>query len=125
MFGQGRLHLVRSQPAAAIEYYERALEAQNQYRNLHHISFWEIAIANLALWDVPAALEHWRTLAAEATVRRLSQTLQPLLLACCVLRFGCVVRRPPSLSTLAFSLSTSLRDGLSENMGVVVRSADA
>ena len=68
LFGQGRLHLCRSQPAAALSYYQRALESQNQYRNLHHISFWEMAIANLALWDVPASLERWRTLAAEASV---------------------------------------------------------
>ena len=71
MFGRGRLHLVRGQPSAAIEYYEKAMKAQNQYRNLHHISFWEMAIANLALWDVPASLEYWRILAAEATVRPL------------------------------------------------------
>ena len=69
LFGQGRLHLCQSQPAAALVYYQKALESQNQYRNLHHISFWEMAIANLALWDVPASLECWRTLAAEASVR--------------------------------------------------------
>ena len=69
LFGQGRLHLCRSQPVTALEYYQKALQAQNQYRNLHHISFWEMAIANLALWDVPASLECWRTLAAEASVR--------------------------------------------------------
>lgn len=49
-------------------YYQKALKAQNQYRNLHHISFWEMAIANLALWDIPTSLDYWRTLAAEATV---------------------------------------------------------
>lgn len=69
LFGQGRLHLCRSQPATALVYYEKALQAQNQYRNVHHISFWEMAIANLALWDVPASLDRWRTLAAEASVR--------------------------------------------------------
>ena len=68
LFGQGRLHLCRSQPAQALVYYQRALDSQNQYRNLHHISFWEMAIANLALWDVPASLVRWRTLAAEASV---------------------------------------------------------
>lgn len=70
LFGQGRLHLCRSQPAAALGFYRKAMEAQNQYRNLHHISFWEMAIANLALWEISASLECWRTLAAEATVRR-------------------------------------------------------
>ena len=70
LFGQGRLHLTRAQPATALVYYQRALESQNQYRNLHHISFWEMAIANLALWDISASLARWRTLAAEASVGR-------------------------------------------------------
>lgn len=45
------------------------MESQKQYRNLHHISFWEIAIANLALWDIPSSLKFWTDLRAEATVR--------------------------------------------------------
>jgi len=44
------------------------MESQSQYRNLHHISFWEIAISNLALWDLEASLKCWRALEAEATV---------------------------------------------------------
>ncbi|KIP02601.1 hypothetical protein PHLGIDRAFT_130658 [Phlebiopsis gigantea 11061_1 CR5-6] len=67
LFGQGRLKLCRSQPAEALAYYQRAMEVQNQYRNLHHISFWEMSVANLALWDISASLECWRKLHAEAT----------------------------------------------------------
>ncbi|RDX42324.1 hypothetical protein OH76DRAFT_1488762 [Lentinus brumalis] len=74
LFGQGRLHLCRSQPSTALVYYQKALQAQNQYRNLHHISFWEMAIANLALWDVAASLDHWRTLAAEASWSKATYT---------------------------------------------------
>jgi len=44
------------------------MAAQKQYRNLHHISWWEIAIANLALWDIEASLNYWRDLELEATV---------------------------------------------------------
>ena len=44
------------------------MESQKQYRNLHHISFWEIAIANLALWDLEESLKCWRNLEREATV---------------------------------------------------------
>ena len=44
------------------------MEVQNQYRNLHHISYWEMSVANLSLWDIPASLECWRKLYAEATV---------------------------------------------------------
>ena len=47
MFGAGRLSLIRSQPLQAINYYTKATEVQSQYRNLHHISSWEIAIARL------------------------------------------------------------------------------
>ncbi|KAI0351117.1 hypothetical protein OH77DRAFT_1430135 [Trametes cingulata] len=74
LFGQGRLHLCRSQPATAIEYYRKALQAQNQYRNLHQISFWEMAVANLALWDLSESLECWRRLAAEATWSKATYT---------------------------------------------------
>ncbi|KAI0640867.1 hypothetical protein C8Q79DRAFT_993037 [Trametes meyenii] len=74
LFGQGRLHLCRSQPRKALEYYRKALEAQNQYRNLHHISFWEMAIARLALWEVSESLDCWRTLAAEATWSKATYT---------------------------------------------------
>ena len=69
LFGQGRLKLCRSQPAEALQYYQRAMEVQDQYRNLHHISYWEMAVANLCLWDVKTSLECWRKLKEEATVR--------------------------------------------------------
>jgi hypothetical protein len=68
LFGGGRLALCRSQPLKAIDFYTKAHKSQSQYRNLHHISFWEIAIANFCLWDIPASLVCWRDLQAEATV---------------------------------------------------------
>ncbi|KAJ7743912.1 hypothetical protein DFH07DRAFT_869858 [Mycena maculata] len=67
LFGAGRLALARSQPAQAIEFYSKAMAAQSQYRNLHHISYWEMAIANLALGEVSASLGCWRYLQKEAT----------------------------------------------------------
>lgn len=71
LFAQGRLNLCRSQPTEAIGYYKRAMEVQDQYRNLHHISYWEMCISNLALWDLRASLNCWRKLKEEATVSRL------------------------------------------------------
>ncbi|KAH9926631.1 uncharacterized protein BXZ73DRAFT_49303 [Epithele typhae] len=85
LFGQGRIHLCRSQPALALGFYEKSLAAQDQYRNLHHISFWDMAIANLALWDVPASLERWRTLAAEASWSKATYTYG---VAVCLLQIG-------------------------------------
>ncbi|KJA26681.1 hypothetical protein HYPSUDRAFT_63897 [Hypholoma sublateritium FD-334 SS-4] len=67
LFGAGRLALMHSRPKEAVEYYTRAMESQQQYRNLHHISFWEMAIAHLALWDVDRSLGCWRDLEREAT----------------------------------------------------------
>ncbi|KAF8070007.1 hypothetical protein FPV67DRAFT_1753952 [Lyophyllum atratum] len=52
LFGAGRLALHRSQPRQAIAYYTQAMASQVQYRNLDHISFWEVAVARLALWEV-------------------------------------------------------------------------
>lgn len=73
------MSIVRGQPTKAIEYYNKATIAQTQYRNLHLISFWEIAIANLALWDIEQSLECWTTLKKEGTVSqfRTSHTQQP------------------------------------------------
>ena len=68
LFGGGRLALCQCQPRKAIDFYIKAHKTQSQYRNLHHISFWEIAIANFCLWDIPASLVYWRDLQAEATV---------------------------------------------------------
>ncbi|KAI0061327.1 hypothetical protein BV25DRAFT_1805762 [Artomyces pyxidatus] len=67
LFGQGRLSLCRSQPRRAIECYKKAMSAQNQYRNLHHVSFWEMAVANLALWEISESLVCWRSLQKEST----------------------------------------------------------
>ncbi|CAA7263917.1 unnamed protein product [Cyclocybe aegerita] len=82
LFGAGRLSLCRSQPRQAIEYYTKAMESQSQYRNLHHISFWEIAISNLALWDLEASLACWRDLEAEATW---SKSIYSYGMAVCIL----------------------------------------
>ncbi|PBK76181.1 hypothetical protein ARMSODRAFT_950584 [Armillaria solidipes] len=67
LLSHGRLALMRSQPKEAIGYYTRAMEVQTQYRNLHHLSYWEMAVANLALWNITASLECWRVLEKEST----------------------------------------------------------
>ena len=67
LFGAGRLAFARSQPQRSLEYYARAAQAQSQYRNMHHVSWWESAIANLALWNVDASKDWWYRLRVEAT----------------------------------------------------------
>ncbi|KAG9310772.1 hypothetical protein JVU11DRAFT_8621 [Chiua virens] len=67
LFGAGRLALARSQPQQALEYYACAAQAQSQYRNMHHISWWESAIANLALWNIDTSRDWWSRLRGEAT----------------------------------------------------------
>lgn len=68
LLAQGRLSLSRSQPKRAIECYQKAMSVQSQYRNLHHLSFWEMAIANLGLWEIEESLKCWRNLHKESTV---------------------------------------------------------
>ncbi|KAF5329368.1 hypothetical protein D9619_009454 [Psilocybe cf. subviscida] len=85
LFGAGRLSLIHSRPQTAIAYYQRAMEVQTQYRNLHHISFWEIAISRLALWDVRGSLECWRDLEREATW---SKAIYTYGMAVCLLESG-------------------------------------
>ncbi|KAI6143386.1 hypothetical protein BKA82DRAFT_4185656 [Pisolithus tinctorius] len=74
LFGAGRLALVRSQPERALEHYARAAQCQSQYRSMHHISWWESAIASFALWDVNASKEWWSRLRAEATWSKATYT---------------------------------------------------
>ncbi|KAL0953074.1 hypothetical protein HGRIS_007274 [Hohenbuehelia grisea] len=85
LFGAGRLALMRSRPTEAVVYYTRAMEVQQQYLNLHHISFWEIAIAQLALWDVTSSLACWRELQKEATW---SKAIYSYGTAVCLLELG-------------------------------------
>ncbi|KAF8512083.1 hypothetical protein BU17DRAFT_54238 [Hysterangium stoloniferum] len=85
LFGEGRIRLRRSQPRRAIESYTRAMEAQAQYANLYHISWWEIAGATLALWDINQSLEYWRKLKADATWSKACYTYG---VAVCLLEIG-------------------------------------
>ena len=62
------MNFVRNQPTKAIECHKRAADAQHQYINLKLISFWEMALANLALWDIPQSLECWAALKAKGPV---------------------------------------------------------
>ncbi|KAK7451747.1 hypothetical protein VKT23_012426 [Stygiomarasmius scandens] len=90
LFGAGRSSLVRSQPRRAISFYTRAMEVQSQYRNLHHISFWEIAIATLALWDLKDSLESWKVLQEEATW---SKAIYSYGMAVCLLELADIIDR--------------------------------
>ncbi|KAG2128052.1 uncharacterized protein EDB93DRAFT_1243607 [Suillus bovinus] len=74
LFGAGRLALVRSQPSKALTYYVRAAQAQTQYRNLHHISWWESAVACLGLWRVAESRSWWGKLGGEATWSKATYT---------------------------------------------------
>ncbi|KAL5496106.1 hypothetical protein ACEPAH_3023 [Sanghuangporus vaninii] len=86
LFAQGRLALLRSQPTLTISSHHRALSVQSQYRSLHYISFWELAVAHLSLWDIPASLEQWRALEREATW---SKACYIYGVASCLLQMGC------------------------------------
>jgi tetratricopeptide (TPR) repeat protein len=68
LLAQGRLSSCRGQPARAIASYQKAMSVQAQYRNLHHVSFWEMAVSNLELWEIEESLKCWRNLHEEATV---------------------------------------------------------
>ncbi|CAK5267930.1 unnamed protein product [Mycena citricolor] len=80
LFAAGRLALAQSQPRKAIEHHTRAMQVQTQYRNLHHVSFWEMAIAGFALGHVASGVNEksdgfvfdgsegcWRILEKEAS----------------------------------------------------------
>ncbi|KIJ30491.1 hypothetical protein M422DRAFT_214577, partial [Sphaerobolus stellatus SS14] len=85
LFGEGRMSLILSQPEAAVKSYVKAMEAQNQYVNLYCISWWEIAVSTLALWEIPQSLEYWRKLKADATWSKACYTYG---VAVCLLQLG-------------------------------------
>ncbi|TEB19564.1 hypothetical protein FA13DRAFT_1844951 [Coprinellus micaceus] len=88
LFGAGRLALMRSEPGRAVEYYVRAIEKKHEggkYRNLDHISYWEIACASLALWDVRAGEVWWDRLEREASW---SKAIYGYGLAVCLVEMG-------------------------------------
>ena len=85
LFGQGRIRVLRSQPALAIESYERAMVVQTQYRSLHYISFWEIAVCSFSTWEIERSLANWRLLEAEATWSKACYTYGA---AACLLQLG-------------------------------------
>ncbi|KAF9003698.1 hypothetical protein BDQ17DRAFT_1355734 [Cyathus striatus] len=49
LFEDDRLAPIRSQHQCAIDYYTKTMYSQSQYRNLYHISWWEMLIAYLTL----------------------------------------------------------------------------
>ncbi|KAF8264918.1 hypothetical protein EI94DRAFT_1590818 [Lactarius quietus] len=67
LLAHGRLNACRSQPARAIASYQKAMSVQSQYRNLHHFSFWEMALSYLTLWELEESLKCWRNLQKEAS----------------------------------------------------------
>ncbi|KAH8108408.1 hypothetical protein DFH11DRAFT_1747789 [Phellopilus nigrolimitatus] len=61
------------------------LESQSQFRNLHQISYWEMAVVYFALWDVAQALQCWRRLEAESTW---SKACYAYGIAACLIELG-------------------------------------
>jgi hypothetical protein len=62
LFGQGRESLIKARPAEAVKFYSRAVRVRGRkvvaegedegYGGLNGVSWWEIAIAKLALWEM-------------------------------------------------------------------------
>ncbi|KAF8632740.1 hypothetical protein AX15_001709 [Amanita polypyramis BW_CC] len=85
LLAAGRISLRYAQPKRSISFNSRAIESQSQYRNLRHISLWEIGLANLALWDVKEALKSYRVLANESTW---SKSVYTYSMVVCMLESG-------------------------------------
>ncbi|KAH7103561.1 hypothetical protein BKA62DRAFT_695771 [Auriculariales sp. MPI-PUGE-AT-0066] len=67
LFGAGRIAFCRSQPHRATVAYQRALESQDQYPQMHYLAFWELAVCAMARWRLDEAIPYWRTLRQEAS----------------------------------------------------------
>ncbi|KIY66759.1 hypothetical protein CYLTODRAFT_398199 [Cylindrobasidium torrendii FP15055 ss-10] len=70
LWANGRLRVARGKPAEAVEFYIKSIESQSQYPQLHAMSYWELAVVYISLWDVPSSLSYWRKLESESTWSR-------------------------------------------------------
>jgi hypothetical protein len=69
------------------------MTVQSQYRNLHHLSFWEMAVSHLALWEIEESLKCWRNLHKESTVCVMCPPLTSAYAPLTVVLFCRVVRQ--------------------------------
>ncbi|CAD6887124.1 unnamed protein product [Tilletia laevis] len=66
LYFSARLYGAQALPEKAIEYYRNAIEAQREYKQLHHLCFWDLSLTYLATCDFARAYECYDVLSRES-----------------------------------------------------------
>ncbi|CAO1622453.1 unnamed protein product [Jaminaea pallidilutea] len=66
LYFSARLYCCQALPEKAIEYFRNAIESQREYKQLHHMCFWDLALTYLATCDYARAHECYDVLSRES-----------------------------------------------------------
>ncbi len=66
LYFSARLYAAQALPEKAIEYYRNAIESQREYKQLHHMCFWDLSLTYLATCDFARAYECYDVLSRES-----------------------------------------------------------
>jgi tetratricopeptide (TPR) repeat protein len=66
LYFSARLYAAQALPEKAIEYYRNAIESQREYKQLHHMCFWDLSITYLSTCDYGRAHECYDVLSRES-----------------------------------------------------------
>lgn len=66
LFWSARLYAAQALPEKAIEYYRNAIESQREFKQLHHLCFWDLSLTYLATCDFARAYECYDVLSRES-----------------------------------------------------------
>ncbi|CAO1634796.1 unnamed protein product [Parajaminaea phylloscopi] len=66
LYFSARLYASQALPEKAIEYYRNAIESQREYKQLHHMCFWDLSLTYLATCDYARAHECYDVLSRES-----------------------------------------------------------
>ncbi|PWN52006.1 hypothetical protein IE53DRAFT_385620 [Violaceomyces palustris] len=66
LYFSARLYAAQALPEKAIEYYRNAIESQKEYKQLHHLCFWDLSLTYLCTCDFARAYECYDVLSRES-----------------------------------------------------------
>lgn len=66
LYYSARLYAAQALPEKAIEYYRNAIESQREYKQLHHMCFWDLSLTYLTTCDYARAHECYDVLSRES-----------------------------------------------------------
>ena len=66
LFFSARLYAAQALPEKAIEYSRNAIESQREYKQLHHLCFWDLSLTYLCTCDFARAYECYDVLSRES-----------------------------------------------------------